>query len=35
MKWTAPKGKTLTAVVRDATRQVIRNYGETLRRLAK
>lgn len=33
--WHAPRGKDMGSVTRDATRQVIKNYGDALEKLKK
>lgn len=33
--WSVPRGRDLRTVTKDATHQVIRNYGETLRKLER
>lgn len=34
-RWTVPKGKDVHAMTRDASRQVIKNYGDALGKLKK
>jgi hypothetical protein len=34
-KWSVPKGNDITGVTRDATRQVIKHYGDALEKLKK
>jgi hypothetical protein len=33
--WTVPKGKDVQSMTRDASRQVVKNYGEALKKLKK
>jgi hypothetical protein len=33
--WTVPKGKDVQSVTRDASRQVIKHYGDALEKLKK